>query len=61
DRFYVESVEIIVSTAKMNSELIEDMVDMVLIAMHYERIADLLNKIGSRLIFIEEGRRVWIK
>lgn len=61
DRFYVESVEIIVNTAKLNPGLVEDMVDMVLIARHYERIADLLSKVGSRLIFIEEGRRVWIK
>lgn len=61
DRFYVESVETIVNTTKMNPGLIEDMVDMILIARHYERIADLLSKIGSRLIFIEEGRRVWIK
>jgi|Deesub1362A_J573_1020465.scaffolds.fasta_scaffold00306_6 phosphate transport system protein len=61
DRHYVESIELIVKTTKSNPDLIEDMVDMVLIARHFERIADLLSKIGSRLIFIEEGRRVWIK
>ena len=61
DRYYVESIESIVSTVKRNPELIEDMVDMVLIARHLERIADLLSKVGARLIFIEEGRRVWIK
>lgn len=61
DRHYVESIELIVKTTKSNPDLIEDMVDMVLVARHFERIADLLSKIGSRLIFIEEGRRVWIK
>ncbi len=61
DRYYVESIDSIVSTAKQNPKLVEDMVDMVLIARHLERIADLLSKVGARLIFIEEGRRVWIK
>ncbi|AEA46880.1 phosphate signaling complex protein PhoU [Archaeoglobus veneficus] len=61
DRYYVESIESIVKTAKQNPDLIEDMVDMVLVARHLERVADLLSKVGSRLIFIEEGRRVWIK
>ncbi len=36
-------------------------VDMVLTARHMERIGDLLGKVGARIIFIEEGRRVWIK
>ncbi|HID43157.1 MAG TPA: phosphate signaling complex protein PhoU [Archaeoglobaceae archaeon] len=61
DRHYVESIETIVKTTKKDTALIEDMVDMVLVARHFERIADLLSKIGARLIFIEEGRRVWIK
>jgi phosphate transport system protein len=61
DRHYVESIELIIKTAKKNPVLIEDMVDMVFVARHFERIADLLSKIGARLIFIEEGRRVWIK
>ena len=61
DRHYVESIEIIIKTTRNNTSLIEDMVDMVLVARHFERIADLLSKIGARLIFIEEGRRVWIK
>jgi len=61
DRHYVESIEIIVKTTKNDTSLIDDMVDMVLVARHFERIADLLSKIGARIIFIEEGRRVWIK
>jgi phosphate transport system protein len=48
-------------TAKDNPSLVEDTVDLVFVARHLERIADLLSKIGARLIFIEEGRRVWIK
>ena len=61
DRYYVESIESIVSAAKRNPELIDDIADVVLVARHLERIADLLSKVGARLIFIEEGRRVWIK
>jgi|Deesub1362A_J573_1020465.scaffolds.fasta_scaffold00049_15 phosphate transport system protein len=41
--------------------LVKDVLDIILIARHLERIGDLLLKIATRLIFIEEGRRVWIK
>lgn len=61
DRFYVETIDAIVKVTKERPDYIEDMVDMVLIARHFERIADLLSKVGARIIFIEEGRRVWIK
>jgi len=36
-------------------------VEMVLVSRHLERIGDLLCKIGARIIFVDEGRRVWIK
>ncbi len=37
------------------------MVEPVLVARHLERMGDILGKVGSALIFIESGRRVWIK
>jgi phosphate transport system protein len=52
DNIYVETMEIIEEECN---------VDAVLTARHIERIGDLLAKIGSRLIFVEEGRRVWVK
>ncbi len=54
DRYYVEAMEYM-------SERCGCSVDWVLTARHLERIGDLLGKVGARIIFIEEGRRVWIK
>jgi phosphate transport system protein len=53
DRCYVEAMEYLANA--------QCSVDMILVARHLERIGDLLGKIGARIIFIEEGRRVWIK
>ncbi|MET1123659.1 MAG: PhoU domain-containing protein [Archaeoglobaceae archaeon] len=52
DDIYVETMEILEQNCNA---------DAVLTARHVERIGDLLVKIGVRLIFIEEGRRVWVK
>lgn len=38
-----------------------DVLSIIFAATHLERIGDILNKNGARIIFIEEGRRVWIK
>ncbi len=54
DRYYVEAMDYM-------SEMCGCSVDWVLTARHLERIGDLLGKVGARIIFIEEGRRVWIK
>jgi phosphate transport system protein len=61
DHLYKMGMEIIINTSKKNPQTTEKMVDLIIVARHLERIADILTKIGSRLIFIEEGRRVWIK
>lgn len=36
-------------------------VEPVLVARHLERMGDILGKIGSSLVFIESGKRIWIK
>ncbi len=54
DRNYVEAIDLMTEKGVCS-------VDMVLTARHMERIGDLLGKVGARIIFIEEGRRVWIK
>lgn len=59
DFYYVKSIESLTTERKLND--VEDMVDTVLVANRLERIGDILTKTGSRYIFIEEGRRVWIK
>ena len=52
DDIYVETMEVLENDCN---------VDAVLTARHVERIGDLLAKIGARLIFVEEGRRVWVR
>lgn len=52
DDIYVETMEVLEKDCNINA---------VLTARHVERIGDLLAKIGARLIFVEEGRRVWVK
>jgi len=54
DKGYVEVIDMITDMGMCSA-------DIVLAARHMERIGDLLGKVGSRIIFIEEGRRVWIK
>ncbi len=57
DLFYSEFIESI----SERRCLVKEVVDIILIARHLERMGDLLLKIGQRLIFIEKGTRVWIK
>jgi len=52
DNIYVETMEVLEKDCN---------IDAVLTARQVERIGDLLAKIGARLIFIEKGRRVWVK
>jgi len=54
DKSYVEVIDIITDMGSCSA-------DMILAARHLERIGDLLGKVGARIIFIEEGRRIWIK
>ncbi len=42
-------------------ELTHENLSILLSGIHFERIGDILNKNGARIIFINEGRRVWIK
>lgn len=57
DFYYVQSIENLTEEREWS----EGVVDAVLVANRLERIGDILAKTGSRYIFIEEGRRVWIK
>ncbi|ADC65131.1 phosphate uptake regulator, PhoU [Ferroglobus placidus DSM 10642] len=40
---------------------VKEAIDTIIAAKHFERIGDILSKNGSRIIYIEEGKRVWIK
>lgn len=40
---------------------VKEAIDTIIAAKHFERIGDILSKNGSRIIYIKEGKRVWIK
>ncbi len=54
---------------KLNKKILEESmdkkvkeaIDTIIAAKHFERIGDILSKNGSRIIYIKEGKRVWIK
>jgi phosphate transport system protein len=39
----------------------QDAVDLMFVARYLERIADIVAKTGARIVYMIEGRRVWIK
>lgn len=47
--------------ATENPGLIDDAVDFIFVARNLERIGDIAAKTGSRIIYMNEGKRVWIK
>jgi len=51
----------VIESLKTKNPLSDEMVDTILTSKYLERIGDILTKTGSRYIFVEEGRRVWIK
>jgi phosphate transport system protein len=61
DGLYNKALEILKETVKRDPQTVDVVVDLIFVARHLERIADILSKIGARIIFIEKGVRVWIK
>jgi len=61
DDLYNKSLDVLKETVKKDPQKIDKVIELVFVARHLERIADILSKIGARIIFIEEGVRVWIK
>ncbi len=59
DRLDMMKDEII--SGLLGGELSQENLSILLSAIHFERIGDILSKNGARIIFINEGRRVWIK
>jgi len=59
DFYHVKSIEFMVNQ-KIPDDF-GDMIDMAFVSDRLERIGDILTKTGSRYVFIEEGRRIWIK
>ncbi len=61
DALFKESKRILIEFLKNNKEEVEDAVKLLYIIKHLERIGDIVAKTGSRIIYIERGRWVFIK
>ncbi len=61
DNLYRKALDVLKETVRKDPQTIDKVIELVFVARHLERIADILSKIGARIIFIEEGVRVWIK
>ncbi len=57
----LDSLKDEITSKLLGSELTTENLSIMLSAIHFERIGDILSKNGARIIFINEGRRVWIK
>ncbi len=61
DKLFDETRDMIIDYLKECGEDIEDAVNMLYIIRYIERIGDIVAKTGSRIIYIEKGKHVWIK
>jgi len=61
DDLYGKALDMLKDVVRRDPQTIDVVIELIFVARHLERIADILSKIGARLIFVEEGVRVWIK
>jgi len=61
DRLFEASKNYLIEYLKKSRENVEDAVKLLYIIRHLERIGDIVAKTGSRIIYIERGRWVFIK
>lgn len=61
DTLFEESMRKIVQYLKKETKNVEDAVKLLYIIRHLERIGDIVAKTGTRIIYIEKGRWIFIK
>ncbi len=61
DSLYDRSLKLLIEYLKESKEDVEDAVKLLYIIRHLERIGDIVAKTGSRIIYIEKGKWVFIK
>jgi len=61
DGLYDESLKLLVEYLKESKDDVEDAVKLLYIIKHLERIGDIVAKTGSRIIYIERGKWIFIK
>ncbi len=61
DELYLTMFSKIIGKIKEEPAKTEELVNLVIILRHIERIGDILCKNGARAVYVVEGKRIWIK
>jgi len=61
DELFMKAHQILIDYLKSEKSKVEDAVKLLYVIRHLERIGDIVAKTGSRIIYIEKGKRVLIK
>jgi|GEM_PF-1467340 ABC-type phosphate transport system permease subunit len=58
---FAGALALIILAVPMILRTSEDAIKTFLVSRYLERIGDIIEKNGARVIFIKEGRKVWVK
>lgn len=61
DALYVQIYNELLTFMLKDAATIDDATDLLFVARYLERIGDITCKVGSKIVFMVEGKRVWIK
>lgn len=61
DALYMQIYNELLTFMLKDATTIDDATDLLFVARYLERIGDITCKVGSKIVFMVEGKRVWIK
>jgi phosphate transport system protein len=61
DDLYTQIYNELISFMVRDPRKIDDATDLLFVARYLERIGDIAAKTGARIVYMVEGRRVWVK
>ncbi len=61
DELYAQIYNELISFMLRDPRTIDDATDLLFVARYLERIGDIAAKTGARVVYMVEGRRVWVK
>ncbi len=61
DNLYIQIYNELISFMIRDPKNIDDATDLLFVARHLERIGDIAAKTGAKIVYMVEGKRVWIK
>ncbi len=61
DELYAQIYNELISFMLRDPRTIDDATDLLFVARYLERIGDIAAKTGARIVYMVEGRRVWVK